>query len=245
MFFRRDFTCFRDVKPAFSDYDWNGNLKLSAILRFTSDLAGEDYAERGLSWEVLQAHGIVFLVSRMALRVHRNIRDGETVTIATYERSVEGPYCIRNYYVIGESGDTAVSAKSAWIVCEPASRRILRPSELPKPIECHPDADVDCAEPNRIHLPHTMEYAGDRLVVYSDIDANGHVNNSKYADIACDYLPPELLQKPVRDFAAVFRQEAKPGEIIRVGRSVGGGSAVVSGDVGSVSCFECKFGWGC
>jgi acyl-ACP thioesterase len=233
------------------------------MLRYTSDLAGEDYNERGLTWQELQKQGIVFLVSRMTLRIHRLIPERETVTIATYERGVEGPYCIRNYMILGEGGDVAVSAKSAWIVCEPASRRILRPSMLPMPIESHPDRDVDCPDPHRIRIPESTEYAGDRPVVYSDIDANGHVNNSVYADIACDHLPPALLMRPVRDFAIVFRREAKPGEVIRVYRRVDESdgdvtddvvtdddvtadvvtNAIVTGAVGGETSFECSFGW--
>ena len=129
---------------------------------------------------------------------------------------------------------------------------------LPMTIESHPDRDVDCPDPHRIRIPEGTEYAGDRVVVYSDIDANGHVNNSVYADIACDHLPPALLRRPVRDFAIVYRREAKPGEVIRVSRRVeesdnavsdngvsdnGVTAAVVTGTVGGETSFECSFGW--
>ncbi len=37
-----------------------------------------------------------------------------------------------------------------------------------------------------------METAGRRLLHYSDTDLNGHVNNNRYADFACDAMEIEI-----------------------------------------------------
>ena len=226
---------------SFSLCDFTERLKPSALLCLTSDLAGEDYGERGLPHDKLLSEGYVFLVSRVRFRLRRNVRAEERIRLITYERKIAGPFCIRDYIIEDAAGETLILGRSAWILCDPKTRRILRPASFPYEIQNHEDIVLEVGEPDKLRLPDNMERAGERKVVYSDLDGNGHVNNSVYGDIACDVLPMELFRGDITDFAINFVKEAKIGNTIALYVGEDGNSRFVAGYLGESLCFECVF----
>ncbi len=223
----------------FSLCDFTGRLKPSALLCLTSDLAGEDYVSRGLPHDKLMEEGYVFLVSRARFSLIKSIRAEEQVRMMTYERRTSGPFCIRDYIIENSRGELAIAGRSAWIICEPASRRIVRPGSFPHAIDNHEDMVLPVGEPDKLRIPKTMEQLGQRRVVYSDLDGNGHVNNSVYGDMACDVLPMELFNGRIKEFQICFVKEAKAGDTITLYGTEENRSHIVAGCVGDATCFEC------
>ncbi|MEG1524899.1 MAG: thioesterase [Clostridia bacterium] len=232
-----DGTYTRTQEIPFCDCDCNSTIKPSSLLRWLTNMAGDDYADRGFAHDALRTMGVVFLVSRINVRIHRNIRAEETVIFATYERGTKGPLCLRNYAVRDGNGGQIVTAKSAWVMCDPVTHRILRPKNQQFAILEHLDTMPDCPEPEKFLIPRELKFAGTRRVVYSDLDGNGHVNNAVYADIACDFLPLTILQKPLTGFAVSFQQEARYGDSLSISLAQDHERSVVIGEVGNAICF--------
>ena len=238
---RQDGTFEKTQDISFSLCDFTQKLKPSAMLCLTSDLAGEDYGDRGLPHDKLQNEGFVFLVSRVRFSIKRNVRAEERIKLVTYERKIAGPFCIRDYILEDAEGERIIEGRSAWILCDPNTRRILRPASFPYEIQNHEDIELSVGEPDKLRPVENMERLGERRVVYSDLDGNGHVNNSVYGDMACDVLPMELFEGELKEFAINFVKEAKIGDIITLYGGRDGDSHVVIGYVGEAVCFECAF----
>ena len=68
----------------------------------------------------------------------------------------------------------------------------------------------------KLRLPEGMTLAERRLMHYSDTDINGHVNNTRYADFACDAIRADLLGKDtfVSSMQLGYTAECHPGEQI-------------------------------
>ena len=226
---------------SFSLCDFTERLKPSALLCLTSDLAGEDYGDRGLPHDKLLNEGFVFLVSRVRFSIRRNVWAEERIKFITYERKLAGPFCIRDYILEDAGGERIIEGRSAWILCDPNTRRILRPSSFPHEIQNHEDIILEVGEPDKLCQIEDMQRIGERRVVYSDLDGNGHVNNSVYGDIACDVLPMELFEGELKEFAINFVKEAKMGDTITLYGGRDGESHVVKGYIGESMCFECAF----
>lgn len=238
---RQDGTFEKTQEVYFSLCDFTQRLKPSALLCLTSDLAGEDYGDRGLPHDKLQNEGFVFLVSRVRFSIKRSVRAEERIRFITYERKIAGPFCIRDYILEDAEGEQIIVGRSAWILCDPNTRRILRPASFPYEIQNHEDIELSVGEPDKLRPVENMERLGERRVVYSDLDGNGHVNNSVYGDMACDVLPMELFEGELKEFAINFVKEAKIGDIITLYGGKDGDSQVVIGYVGEAVCFECAF----
>ena len=103
---------------------------------FAAAVAGADYDARGLTYEKLYEMREVFLLSRLAMRIHRIPMAGDVLDIATYENGVKGAHMQRVYEMKDQAGEVRVSVKSDWILVNPATRKIMRPSAFTaKPIQ--------------------------------------------------------------------------------------------------------------
>jgi acyl-ACP thioesterase len=74
---------------------------------------------------------------------------------------------------------------------------------------------LDFTTPRRFALPEDMVEVGKRRIVYSDIDYNGHMNNTRYPDMVCDYLPEGTVPR-IHTMHLEFAKEAKYGATLRV-----------------------------
>jgi medium-chain acyl-[acyl-carrier-protein] hydrolase len=236
---RKNNIYYQEKKIVFSDFDADGGIKISSLLSHTSVMAMEDYADRGCPWASLVSRGIMFLVAGVNLRLHKNIQENEIITAATYERGIKGAACLRDYFFLNGKGEKVMSAASAWIVCDIEKRRILRPDtdRLPWRLGENPKV-VDCDDYSRIHIPEGMEPAGTRKVRYSDLDLNGHVNNSVYSGMAADVLPREIFKKGYTGVSVTYHSEASLGDILELSRFVGASRAVVRGKKDGRLCFD-------
>jgi acyl-ACP thioesterase len=86
-----------------------------------------------------------------------------------------------------------------------------------------------------------METRETRLVHYSDADVNGHVNNVRYADFACDALHLERLEEGrfVSSMQIGYLKECRPGEQLTLSTGQTGELWVVHGaDEGGTPRFD-------
>jgi acyl-ACP thioesterase len=67
-------------------------------------------------------------------------------------------------------------------------------------------------------MPEDMSLAERRLMHYSDTDINAHVNNTRYADFACDAIRADLLPEDtfVASMQLGYNAECHPGEVISI-----------------------------
>ena len=155
----------------------------------------------------------VFLLSRLLLTVHRTPRLGEILTVSTWEAGVRGVQLRRGCSMTAPTGEVLVSARSQWILVDPETRKILRPSSFTAREFCQADLPLDCPECDKVLPPREqIEQLGERRVVWSDLDGNGHIYSGNYGAIFWDSLPAELQTKTCREFSINYHKEATLGE---------------------------------
>lgn len=207
--FKRKFT-FR-----FGDCTPRKEASVFTVLKVLSEIAGEHYENIGLGHEGLLEQGIVFLLSRVSLRINALPRYAQSVVVSTWERDVKGPLFYRDYEVKGEDGELLISASSAWLIANPVTREILRPAAVNNMAHRNP-RKAACDEPKKLRRNPELAQLGERPIYYSDLDGNGHVNNAVYGAISMDFLPEPLREKSLRDFHISFNMEVHPGETLTV-----------------------------
>jgi acyl-ACP thioesterase len=224
----------------FYECDSMKRLKLSEILRYASELAGYDYTSKGFSHEFLMKNDMVFLVSKVSFRIFRMPADQQELRASTWEREIKGAVFIRGFEIKDASGELMLQGESFWILVNPLTRRILKPSSYDFKTEKFPERTAAC-EPNGKIKPGELSFAGSREVRRSDIDANGHVYNAVYADIAQDFISEEYFSRNPVNFRINYISEAKLGDVIDIYVSYEGKKAFVIGNTGDKTCFEAEF----
>lgn len=234
----------RQMEATFADCGRDQLVRPSALLRLAADMAGHDYNARGLTHEKLLELRQVFLLSRVSLRVHRRPRAWEVLDVTTWEDGARGAHLRRVYEAADRRGAVCVSIKSDWILVDPATRRIMRPSAFTaKPLGRCPK-EIDCPEPGRIALPgEDAAELGRRRVERSDLDGNGHLYSARYGDIVWDFLPPETHGLPLAEFSINYSREATLGQTLTLRGCRDGLSYRMAGLGPAGPCFaaECVF----
>lgn len=231
----------REVELAFADCDRDGNVRPSALLSLTAAMAGYDYDARGLTHQRLWDMGEVFLLSRVALKLHRRPVNRERLSIETWEDGARGAHMRRAYELADEAGRVCVSARSEWILVDPAERRILRPDSFTAKRFTVCPTEIDCPECRRVALPRGAgETLMSRPVRWSDLDGNGHVYSGNYGDIVWDALPPDLQSAPLSALYINYCREATLGEVIDLRGLREDRTYTMEGWLGEERCFSCR-----
>lgn len=234
-----------DKRITLSHCDYYGRLKFSELLVLLSDCATEDYNRRGLPYRVLEKAGVVFLVSKMSIKFFEDIKGDSVITLKTWENSIEGAKFNRFFDIFNESGKLIAQARTVWLAVNPNTRKIIRPSAYPFPEHIRPNSqEVECMACGKIKLPEDHMELGKREPVFSDIDVNGHVNNTRYIAFAEDCLPSEFTSQHVSDIRINFVNEARLGDTLHFTGGLDRETkriAVVGKKDDGITSFECEF----
>lgn len=208
---------FRQEELVFWDCDREQRVRIAALLSKMAAFAGYDYDARGLTHDFLWANREVFLLSRAAVRIHECPRAQDVLNITTWENGCKAAHMRRVYEMTDQEGRAKVSARTDWILVDPVTWKILRPSAFTAKPLMDSDRELDCPETRKIVLPReSRETLGTRLVRWSDLDGNGHLFSGNYGDIIWDALPEDLQAQIPREFYINYSREAVLGDELRL-----------------------------
>lgn len=196
------------------DVDGRGFCKASALLGHLQEAATRASEAGCFDRETLiDRYNGFWMLTRMWYRLDRPLRWGEELTIHTWHRGSHRAAMYRDYdlYVNDQMVGEGVSA---WVLADMNTRRLIRLNQV------HEFDGTDGGELcknihlNRLRCPPEMHQVERRPMRYSDTDINGHVNNTRYADFACDAL--ELENLPEDQFLSrmqiCYLAECRPGQ---------------------------------
>ena len=229
------------LKVASFDTDSADRMRLSAVLRYQQEAGEQHLGPAGLGWRDLSDHGIAFVASRWHAAIHRLPRLEETVTLTTWHRDRKGPRFFRCYEWRDAEGNLLIEGVMQFALVSVTDHRLLRGDEF-MALAPLPDAPhgVGCADPCRFRLTDRVA-AGSYEVRWSDIDRNGHMNNTRYADLTWDFLPAVWQARDPADVELYFAGESRQGDLLSVWVSLEGENSVcVAADTDRGCTFAAK-----
>ena len=130
-------------------------------------------------------------------------------------------------------------AGSLWLLLDVNTRRMLPPGEVGKLIPENRDISVPMNLPATVGNLQGEEFVSEYRPVYTDLDANGHVNNTRYADWLCNTLGIELMKEYEPACIILnYNHEVLPGHIITLHRILKENEYRLSGKVNDSSAFD-------
>ena len=207
----------RQEEVSFGECDRNERIRMAGLLGKVASFGGYDYDARGITREVLLELGYAFLLSRVAVKLYRQPRHGDILTVQTWENGTKGAHMQRVFEMKDREGRLCVSSRSDWVLVDPVSRKIARPRSFVHEEFVSCPVEINCPQPQKILLPKEgLEELGVRKVVWSDLDGNGHLYSGRYGDIIWDFLPEDLQDRQVKEFYLNYSREATLGQELRV-----------------------------
>ena len=215
------------------DVDGAGHCKASAVLGYLQDASAEHSSVCGCGRkEMVERYHVFWMLTRIRLQLTKPIFWLDQLTIRTGPREGKGILLYRDYELLVDGREVGYAC-ALWVLSDLDTRKLLNVTQTPVP---ELTASAGGLIPRIRHLtalhpPKELEVVEKRLMRYSDTDVNGHVNNTKYADFACDAM--ELERRPQNCFLSgleiTYHEECMPGEQIQISRATTADACFVHG----------------
>lgn len=231
------------------DADGRGFCKASALLGHLQEAATAAAEEGKFGREVLtDRYGAIWMLARSWFALERPLRWGEKVAIRTWHRGRKGAMLYRDYDIL-VGGRLVGESVSAWVLADVNTHALLRLTQVEELREGEGGTLCKKMILSKLRCPQEMTEVERRPMHYSDTDINGHVNNTRYADFACDVLDMDALESQGRFLSQLrlgFLAECRPGEelILQTGPGEDGHTYVRGLDESGKSRFEAALFFG-
>lgn len=197
------------------DVDMNGLLRPSVLLAKLEDAGAKQMVESPPSNDDLRERGMAFVISRLQLRIYRSLCEDELADARTFPTDSHG-FAYNRCYQMYVGDELVAEAYAVWALLNFNEHRLVRVGET-EPLGGEPEPPISLGMPMREPFPQAdaFETLGTREVYFSDVDVNGHLNNTKYLNWLCDYVP-DIRHKALRTANISFVSEAPLGERLAV-----------------------------
>lgn len=224
----------RHYNLRYTDVDAYDNLKLSSLLSFMEESACSSADELGFGYSALTPKGLGFIIVSCYIKLYRNIKLGETVTIHTWPLKPRLMIFLRDSEIY--VGDEKVGVGTTrWLMVNMNTFAPVPSSAFFK------ESDFENYNTNRsidfsdwkIPLINNDEVRYSKTVHNSDYDHYFHMNNTKYADCLMDvFSNEEIKNKTISSAQISYVKQCKEGERIDFYREFNEGLYIIEGKVG-------------
>ena len=206
----------RDFHTRYSDFDGHDRLKVSALLDFMQEGAGNSANELGCGSEFLWPKGWGFVVTNNYAEIYRPVAINEKLHLKTWPLPPRHIIFERHYELFGEDGERVAAAVSRWCLLDLKDQKILSASALT-------DQDYSRYNPRK-----SMDFRAWKIppadlsslapacsvrVYGSECDHYRHVNNTRYADFCMNCFSSDYLcRHAVKSFQICYEDQCREGD---------------------------------
>ena len=208
----------------------------AALLHELQEASGDAVRAAHATGADLKPLGLMWVVVRYDLSLSRAFRPGENLHLTTWANPFRHRMSQRNYLIYSAEGEVLLRGAGVWAIADRTTRSMtdaeshgivfdteITGSEMPRP-----------ATPEK--LPLTAEES--HQVTEADLDMNGHMNNTRYFDLAERCIETEKEGLTLQRARVVFQNEAVPGETLRIRRGREGTHWYFEGEGNGKGCFQ-------
>lgn len=214
------------------DTDLFGLCRPSSLLDFLQETATEaaDILHVGRE-EMIEKHHMFWMLARMWYRLDRPLFWKDVLTVRTWHRGSKGASMYRDFDLFRE-GESVGEAVSVWVLADFTTHRLCRLETLQELEDTSGGSLCKTKLLPKLRLPGSLTPVEQRFLHYSDCDINGHVNNVRYADFACDALRLDQMGSGsfVSSVQLGYLKECRAGESLRLSTGTFDGTWYVQGD---------------
>lgn len=198
------------------DTDANRHVRPSQILVYMQETANLHMISAGQSLDELRdTENLAFILMRLSVEWYRHVNAYEEIAVRTWVSPGKGCNYPRYFSVEQPDGTPIAKACSHWVILDLSTRLPCRADAYRYNYE--PEPPLSLTPPRRFALPDSMTCVGERRIAYSDLDYNYHMNNTRYPDMVCDFLPADVPAK-IRAMHFHYVKESAAGACLRVMR---------------------------
>lgn len=214
------------IKTNWHDTDANRCVRPSKIVEYMQETANRQCEESGLPLDWLRdEHGLAFILGAISLNVRKPLHAYEEIEVRTWCKEAKS-YIFNRYFEIVRGGEVVAEAASTWVLIDINQKTMVRADHYDvldgKFYYDEPIAPETLLKKARVPKELEMTEVGKRKIVYSDIDYNMHMNNTRYPDMICDFvdeLSSSASPMRIKSLSLSYLKESALGATLAVSRS--------------------------
>ena len=193
-----------------NDFDKFDRIMPSAILEIFQDVAGRHSIEIGTGYDEMIERSYVWVLVKTRFQILANPEKYKRVLVKTWPLAPNKFIYRREYSIESESGEKLILGSSEWVVMHSEKRRLVLAPDLYSIEggfcdEMNFEAKLDKVEDfEESSAPYSV------MPGFSQLDANNHVNNTKYTNFVLDALNPQVASD-IDVFQIDYRKEVLQG----------------------------------
>ena len=188
--------------------DCQGRLLPSKILYLMQEVAGIHFAQLSMDYESLAQRGLFWAITRNKVQITRLPVRGEKLRLETWPMPTTRVAYPRSIVAYDEAGNEVFRSITLWVLMDLNKRSMILPGKSGIEVAGTLRGN-ELASP--LGLPSkTLNNRSSRCVRFTDLDRNGHMNNTKYMDWIWDLLSTGFhSQHSLREFTVCYLSEAR------------------------------------
>lgn len=200
----------------------NSKITLQKTTELLQRLANDNAEHSGYGFEgLLSCSNAYWVISKLRILFTKVPHHRQKIVCKTWPIKPNKITLERDFEIKDANGNLLISATSEWCMIDAKTRRICR---------IHGDTvmpGIDYIEERATTGEYTKQkfdvekedFCFDRVIRSSDIDMNGHTNNTKYSIMAADCFTVEFLKEnDISSFEIHFLKESFEGQKLSVYR---------------------------
>ncbi len=199
------------------DTDANRTVRPTQILVFMQEASNHHIKSLGVDLDKLRDEQcLAFLLSKIRLALYKPLYAFEEITVETWTVASRG-FSFNRFFRIKRGDEVIAAADTTWALISLKSGELCKVDAFDFNFE-H-EEPIDIGLPMRFRVPKTelLDLVGERKIVYSDLDYNMHMNNTRYADMLCDFMPYDKISG-IKGISLSYLHEASFGSTVSVYR---------------------------
>lgn len=191
--------------------DRYGRLKPSMILYYVQEMAGKHFDLIAMDYDQLASQGMIWAIIRQRVQISRIPTRGETIRVETWPMPSTRVAFPRSVIAYDAEGQEVFRSISLWVLMDIQTRSMILPGKsgliVPGTIRGN-ELAAPSALPAKMMSNHRS-----RTVCYTDLDRNGHMNNTRYMDWIDDLLPSVFHEDHIiKEFTVCYLSETREGQ---------------------------------
>ena len=172
------------IKITSIDVDNNFELKLSSLFKIMQEVASNHVESLNAGHYDLLKHNLLWVVIRIEVKIYKTIKLDDIITVTTHPGEQKSFIFPRYFQIYDKKGELLVNSSSMWAVIDKDTRKVvLRPQSI-KAVKAESNKN-DLPLPLKVNIGEVSP-VDERVVRYSNVDINGHLNNTQYVEFIVD-----------------------------------------------------------
>ncbi len=174
-------------KTASYDLAPSGQLSVPSLMRYFQQVAHIHAAQLNVGYHLLKERNIYWVLTGINLQTGQLPEFDVEFTVETWPRENIRLFSMRDFMVYSNQKIVA-RATTSWLMVDANSKRPVRPESILQGIKFLSEKKAISSELLTIENCEDYNYRENRIVQFSDLDINRHVNNTRYIEWVFDAI---------------------------------------------------------